>query len=191
MRKPASAGFTLTELMVILATITLLSAAGISESGNSWRRERVNAVAIDLAGWLDTVRRASMKGNACLVTFTGGSLAAGATLATASQIVSAETIASNCLVSQPLTISTSLGNSTNFSIAPGGSTSFKFTPRGTVNAAATNTQLSNPIVITISLEGSAGPLRCVRISEGLGLISIGSSDSNTGTCPDSSYGQTI
>ncbi len=191
MRKPCTTGFTLMELMAILATVGLFCSIGISASGDSWRRERVNAVAIELAGWLDTVRRASTKGNACQVTISGGTLPAGATLATATQIVTAQSIASTCLASQPLAISDSLGNSTSFTVAPGGSTSFKFTPRGTVNAAGSNTQLTSPIVIAISLEGSAGPLRCVRISEGLGLISIGSSNSSSGTCPDGSYGGTI
>ncbi|KEF41334.1 MAG: hypothetical protein ER33_11845 [Cyanobium sp. CACIAM 14] len=186
-----SAGFSVMEMMVTLATIGLLSAVAISESGNAWRRERVNSVAVELAGWLDAARRAAMKGNACQVTITGGTLSSGATLATASEIVSAQAITNNCLTSQPLSIVTSLGNSTAYSIAPSGSTSFKFTPRGTVNAAAANAQLTSPIVIQISLAGSSGPLRCVRVSEGLGLVSIGSSNSTATTCPDSSYGSSI
>jgi Tfp pilus assembly protein FimT len=188
MQTPRNAGFTLTELLVLVATIALLSAAAISASGDSWRRERLNAVAIDLAGWLDTIRRTSIRGNACLVTVSGGNLGGGATLATASQIVGAQAIANNCLARQPLQIGAPIDGSTTFTITPGGSTRFKFTPRGTVNAAAADTQLTGPVVIAISLAGSSGPLRCVRISEGLGLISIGSNDSSSGTCPDSSYG---
>jgi hypothetical protein len=34
-------------------------------------------------------------------------------------------------------------------------------------------------------------MRCVRISEGLGLISVGASNTSGGTCPDSSYGGTL
>lgn len=191
MRKPCNAGFTLTEMMVVLATIGLLAAAAISASGDSWRRQQVNAVAIELAGWLEGVRRASLKGNPCQVTIAGGSLGGGATLATAAEIVTGQTIAHNCLDSQPLQISATLGNSTTYTIATGGSTSFKFTPRGTVNAAAANAQLTSPIVIEISLTGSSGPLRCVRISEGLGLISVGSSNASANTCPASSYGGRI
>jgi hypothetical protein len=99
-------------------------------------------------------------------------------------------IANNCLTGQPLQISGTLGSST-YAITPGGSTSFKFTPRGTVNAAAADTQLASPDVIEISLTGTSGPLRCVRISEGLGLISVGASNSSGGTCPDNSYGGTL
>lgn len=46
-------------------------------------------------------------------------------------------------------------------------------------------------MIEISLTGTSGPLRCVRISEGLGLISVGASNSSGGTCPDNSYGETL
>jgi Tfp pilus assembly protein FimT len=191
MRTHRNAGFTLTELMVLGATIALLSAAAINASGDSWRRERLNAVAFELAGWLDTIRRTSMKGNACLVTIAGGNLSSGATLATATQIVGAQAIANNCLASQPLQIGAPIDGNTTFTITPDNSTSFKFTPRGTVNAAAADTQLTGPVVIGISLIGSSGPLRCVRISEGLGLISIGSSQSSSGTCSDSSYGGTL
>lgn len=46
-------------------------------------------------------------------------------------------------------------------------------------------------MIKISLADTTGPLRCVRISKGLGLVSIGASNSNAGTCPDNSYGGTL
>lgn len=194
MKHPANAGFTMIELTVVVVIVGILSAVGLSASGNEWRRERVNAVATELAGWLEAVRRTSLKGNACQVTISGGNLAGGATLATASELIAGTaianpTIANNCLTGQPMQISETLGSSI-YTIAPG-STSFKFTPRGTVNAAAANTQLTAPVVIQISLAGSDGPMRCVRISEGLGLISVGASNSSGGTCPDSSYGGTL
>jgi prepilin-type N-terminal cleavage/methylation domain-containing protein len=195
MKHPSSAGFTMIELTVVVVIVGILSAVGLSASGNEWRRERVNAVATELAGWLEAVRRTSLKGNACQVTISGGNLTGGATLATASELIAGTaianpTIANNCLTGQPMQISETLGAST-YTIAPGGSTSFKFTPRGTVNAAAADTQLNAPVVIRISLAGSGGPMRCVRISEGLGLISVGASNSSGGTCPDSSYGGTL
>lgn len=190
MQRPCSNGFSVVEMLVVVAVLGSVASATISVSGNEWQRERVNAAAVELAGWLETVRRASLKGNACQVTITGGSLTAGATMATAQEIVGASAITNNCLSSQPLPISGSLG-SASYSIRPGGSTSFKFTPRGTVNAGTTNAQLTSPIVIEISLAGGTSPLRCVRISEGLGLISVGSSSTSTGTCPAVSYGKSI
>jgi prepilin-type N-terminal cleavage/methylation domain-containing protein len=200
MKHPSNAGFTMIELTVVTVIVGILAAVGLAASGNEWRRERVNAVATELAGWLEAVRRTSLKGNACQVTISGGNLTGGATLATASELIAGNgisipvtanpSIANNCLTGQPMQISETLGSST-YTIAPGGATSFKFTPRGTVNAAAANAQLNAPVVIQISLAGSDGPMRCVRISEGLGLISVGASNSSGGTCPDISYGGTL
>lgn len=186
-------GFTVVELMVTVVVIGILTAAGINAAGNEWRRERVNAVAIELQGWLESVRRASLRGNACQVTITGGSLMAGATFATGAIAVvgpSGISIANNCLSTQPLTISSASNTDGTYTISPSGSTQFTFTPRGTVNTATSpfDTPLTSPIVVEISLSGTTGPMRCVRISPGLGITRIGSSDSTTTSCPNSSYG---
>jgi prepilin-type N-terminal cleavage/methylation domain-containing protein len=183
------AGFTVIELMVTVVVIGILSATAINAAGNEWRRERVNGVAIELQGWLESVRRASLRGNACRVTITGGSLSGGSTLATGSIApgASGTAIANNCLSAQPLTISGATNADGTYTISPSGSTLFTFTPRGTVITAFT-TPVTTPIVVQISLTGTTSPMRCVRISPGLGIVRIGSSNSTSTACPDNSYG---
>jgi prepilin-type N-terminal cleavage/methylation domain-containing protein len=175
MRK--SRGFTLTELMVVVAIIGILSAVFITVSGIEWRRERVNAVASELAGWLQAVRRAAIKGAACNVNISTGTI-------TASSPPFA-TISNVCGSTESLQV-TAISGSDSYTITTSGPTQFKFTPRGSVNGSGTNVQMTAPIVIAISMNG-AGPTRCVRVSPGLGLITIGASNGLTSGACDS-YG---
>ena len=190
---PPSGGFSVTEVMVVVVIVGILSAVGINASGNEWRREQVNAVAIELSGWLETVRRSALRGNSCAVTINGGSLSAGGTLATATENTgtafgSGAAIGNNCLTGQPLTISGGGSSATSYTIAPSGTTQLTFTPRGTVNATAADTPITSPIEIRIALTGSTGPMRCVRISPGLGMVAIGASNTSGTSCPSASYG---
>ena len=52
MKRPNS-GFSLTEVMVVVAILSVLSGLVIDGGIRDWRREQVNAVVVELAGWLD------------------------------------------------------------------------------------------------------------------------------------------
>jgi len=183
--KRRNRGFSLTEMMVVVVILGVLSGLVIDAGIRDWRREQVNAVVVELAGWLESVRRAALKGSSCQVTLTttNGSLAAGAVLAQGADVgatdadadAAASPIANNCRSSQPLVIP-SLGTSQRFQVvATAGS--FVFTPAGTLYPAP---QPSAPIVIQVSLADGQDQQHCVQLEGLMGLIQLG--HVNAGHC---------
>jgi prepilin-type N-terminal cleavage/methylation domain-containing protein len=71
MKRP-NPGFSLTEVLVVVAILDVLSGLVIDAGIRDWRREQVNAVVVELAGWLESVRRAALKGSSCQVTLFDG-----------------------------------------------------------------------------------------------------------------------
>lgn len=62
-------GYSLGELLVTVAVLGILSAVVLNGIGvREWQRRRVNAVAVELTGWLEAVRRSALKGTGCRVT---------------------------------------------------------------------------------------------------------------------------
>ena len=186
MKRP-NPGFSLTEVMVVVAILSVLSGLVIDAGIRDWRREQVNAVVVELAGWLESVRRAALKGSSCQVTLFDGTLAAGAVLAQgedvgatdADSVAAASPIANNCRSSQPLVIP-SLSAVQRFQIAATAG-SFVFTPAGTLYPAP---QRSAPIVIEVSLADGQDPQRCVQLEGLMGLIQVGRL--NAGHCDTAS-----
>ena len=175
MKRP-NPGISLTEVLVVVAILSVLSGLVIDAGIRDWRREQVNAVVVELAGWLESVRRAALKGSSCQVTLFDGTLAAGAVLAQgadvgttdADSVAAASPIANNCRSSQPLVIP-SLGTVQSFQIAATAG-SFVFTPAGTLYPAP---QPSAPIVIEVSLADGQDPQRCVQLEGMMGHIQVG------------------
>ncbi len=169
-------GFTLTELIVTVACLAIISSVAISSTGNGWKRGRVNTVAIELASWLEAVRNASLRriGTGCTVTFnTTSPKAAG------DQIASVSPAACSSMPSFTLTGLADSPDRYSVALSPTTPTSITFTPRGSVTATS-DTDLK------ILLDGT-GALRCIRTSATVGLIRIGSSSnapSTTAACDE-------
>lgn len=178
-------GFTLVELMVAVAIIGILSSIAIVYTGIEWRRERVNTVALELAGWLESVRGASLRetnsttsSGGCTITLTPfTSQPAGTALASVAPAA--------CSNQSPFLISGVASTSDRYSTASTNGTAITFTPRGSVI-----TTDSNQVDIKILLDGSS-VMRCVRVIATLGSIRIGRNDSASSisaTCPDATFG---
>jgi len=151
---PGQQGLSLPELMVVVTIIGVLLSVSIDSGLKEWRRDKVNKVAIELAGWLENARRAGLRGDGCSISFVTGTLTDGGTLATAS-----------CMPKWPLVITTN-NSAIRYSITAT-SDGFSFTPRGTRSPS------SSDITITLGLSPDEGIGRCVAIQGLLGMVSPG------------------
>lgn len=174
----ANHGFTLVELMVVVAIIGIASSVVVAISANEWRRDRINAVAVEFAGWLEEVRSASLRevnNNGCTVTFASTTLTSvpsGTVLASINPAACQGVPQANFLI--PGITATSDRYSSTSTDA-----SFAFTPRGSVTT-------TNDVIVNLSLDNSI-PLRCLRISSTVGLIRIGSNNAVAGVAGTCTY----
>ena len=98
-------GYTITELLVIVAVLGIIGSVVLNGIGSrEWQRRRVNAVAVELNGWMEAVRRAALKGTGCEITLiintpirSGGEIARASPVSTA-----ADAVPNTCLSQQPL-----------------------------------------------------------------------------------------
>ena len=169
-RRPAESAFSLVEVMVVVVILGVVSSIAVAGFNFVLRRERINAVALETAGWFEEVRNQAarrvdedLNAGGCSITLSpSSSMASGAVLATAESACGAR--------DATLRIPADLGGTVSAQSTNG--TSIIFTPRGLWIASPA---VTGPLEIKMVLDGG-GPMRCVRISEILGSIDIGSSN---------------
>lgn len=166
--------FTLMELILTVAVLVILTGLLIQVNQRDWRREQVNAVLIELSGWLETVRRGALKGNSCTVTISKDTYRIGdaKTLGQLQSQPPGQGTVPSCGNVQPFTLKGIAGNQ---AITVASSVSLTFTPAGTLFPPPTT-----PIVISIGLADDSAPTRCLQLEGLLGAIDVGTPSSGEG-----------
>jgi prepilin-type N-terminal cleavage/methylation domain-containing protein len=161
-----SQGFSIVELVVVVAIVGTLAALSLAATFQAQRREQVNAVTIGLAGWLEEVRRSALRGSACEVQVSTGTVTGTNTVAQLGT-----PLPDTCsTINNPYRLPESAqGASYSISASP---SSFAFTPRGT-KSPATNVEITITRVNT-------GPARCIQLNGLLGNLEMGNYSS--GSC---------
>jgi prepilin-type N-terminal cleavage/methylation domain-containing protein len=161
MTKRSLQGFSLSELMITVTVLGIVGSLAFSSSQQYLRRDRANAAAAELVGWLETTSARAAAYGPCQVQFsTGSGLAGGAPFAT---LAAGD---ARCTPQGNLTLP-SIGRNDTYNLGvtyTNAATSITFTARGGVVAN------NEEAIVRISVNGQP-PLRCVRAS--FGSLSIG------------------
>lgn len=171
----SDSGFSLAEVLTVVVIIGILAA--IASQGLLFvvRRERLQSLTLETAGWLELVRNAAadrvssdQEQGGCEVTFDASANAVGDELADVN----------GCTVPEPiLRIPSQLQNDT-VTVTATGANPLVFTPRGLWTDAEGEPGAS--FQLDIVLDG-VGLRRCVRLTPTLGSVELGRSNNNS-TC---------
>jgi len=171
--KGTAKGFALSELMIVIVILGIISGVSTVNFIFTLRNAQVNEVALQLAGWLEQIsRRPEATGTTCTVTFSSGALNSGAVIATVSP--------TSCSPEPSFRVASLIGNeplSVGRSVA-----TVTFTPRMAITS-------TTDVQVRLA-RGNQPPLRCIRLSSVLGLIRLGRDGSTASTnadCPATSF----
>ena len=197
-------GFTIVEVIMVTAIIAVLAGLVVSTGWASLRRSRVDAIALEMAGWLNgihanTTSATSNVNVACEVTFAGSATYPNASEFKAGSTVFTLSNGSNSTDCSPTALSFKIPANAIGIYEIASPSPIKFNLRGNVlvgtasNASQNNMSGSATSVqdIKIYMRGQK-LLRCVRVNYLLGTASIGANSNASAvkeaTCETSSFG---
>lgn len=177
----SNAAFTLTEVLVVVVVVGVLSALAIPNLSRRWEAERLNSANLQLLSWLDERRIQSMTMAASAGTLAGSCLIQVNTEAATFSSATATTTPGDpaappnlCQNASNLNLKTAVDRGQDLLLSANPTTlqDVVFTFRGT---STTNAEFK------LSLPGHPSA-RCLRISSPLGLIRAGRATPATGSC---------
>ncbi|MEB3255995.1 MAG: hypothetical protein VKJ05_06370 [Synechococcaceae cyanobacterium] len=212
---PRAPGSTLVDALLVVALLGLILVGATRFSQLEMERAEINALAIELSGWLEAIQKASMRlpappgtgpeAGGCQVTFVDHPLgaAAGATIARVrlnpasrkaggpgDAVLPDSVCHPETELRMPGTRNASAaekpGGFVTTTLRSGSEASVIFTPRGTVTA-------TQPLELVIRHRGDSRAARCVRVNAISGLVELGHDNSAAGAgdpslgCPEASF----
>lgn len=169
---PAKSGFTVVEVLVVVAVLSIVATIILGTMGGDWRRAKLTSTALDWASWLELVRKAAQRTESgCMVTVSPlSSQPADTTVAVVSNLGAGE---STCAADPTLRfLAPSVGDLVSTTAT---TPTLIFTPRGTILGPGSSA-LASGWELRFSLS-STDAMRCIRLSGLLGAMQIGSNSS--------------
>ena len=160
------AGFSLFELLVVVAILGVIGGLGLPAMIHNYKKAQVNDLTTGLAGWLQEVRNAALKGSSCEVLISTVTVAGGDTVATME-----EPIPETCEIpNNPYLLPESARGASY--VITANPNSFSFTPRASKFPGT-------DVLITIAMADN-GPARCIQLNGQFGNLEMGHASS--GSC---------
>jgi type II secretory pathway pseudopilin PulG len=180
MRRRSAAGFSMPELMVIVALIGILSGTAlisVQRDRSERQREALNSTVENLATWIDTVRSRAATGTVCTVTITPGTVNAGGTLASVSPASCGSTLTQDAEAA-------SLTGALDLANTPNTTATITLTTEGGAQFVSSTASVNGFNGLEVALSSNSVNLRrCLAISAGTGnLLLGGATTSGGGTC---------
>lgn len=197
--------FSITEVIIGSSILLVLAGLAASYGVASLERSRIDAIAMDMAGWLNNIHANTTAGSnfgvACTVTFTGNAVyphasqfSAGSSVYTVSNGSGVADQSNDC---SPLAIDFKIPANARGVYLIASPATIVFNLRGnSLVGDATNSTLSNMSGFQSNRDikifhSATKMLRCIRINYLLGLTSIGGMANATGVaddCPSTTFG---
>ena len=159
-------GFTLLELLVVLAILGVVGGMILPSMIHNYRKAQVNGLTIGLAGWLQEVRNSALKGSSCEVLIRTGSITNVDSVASME-----EPIPETCSIPDNPYLLPESARGASYVITANPS-SFGFTPRASKFPGT-------DVLITIAMADN-GPARCIQLNGQFGNLEMGNASS--GSC---------
>ena len=187
-----NAAFTIIEILVVIAILAVISSLAFASGSRSLERSKIDAVAIELAGWLTAVHANNDNDNAeasagCYVDYVAASDKSATAVSTtaidhtfsAGDVVFAIRDPANCFAaSSSFRMPSNVGSGYQMRIY----SPIIFSVRGTMALAGNDAAASNASDIKI-YNANTGLLRCIRVYYLIATVEIGSK-SNAGSLDD-------
>lgn len=171
-------GLTLVELLIVISIIGILGTVSTIGLRSFWQGQLLSANLTVIRNWLETTRRAALRGEACAITLVNGKASEN------DIVISSATTASgfNASCNNPNSVkleSPSKNRTFLFNASSAGSpiTAFSFTPRGTLfKTSDADPAFSNDIILSLQLASASGAgisdAYCLRLSPLMGSITL-------------------
>jgi prepilin-type N-terminal cleavage/methylation domain-containing protein len=167
-------GFSLSEILIVVAIVGILSGVTIAFTNLELQRSRINSVQVSLAGWLQVAQRSALLNKSADTESGGCTVVFNAASGQKNGDIVASVTPSSCAPNSEFKIEVSNLGNTTISTSPAANVSF--TPRGT--AIYPGSAQDFQLLITLS---NSSLLRCIRLSGLAGVVELGSGTGTTCT----------